>query len=81
MRTQMVRVSKSKLIIAKANRYNHISCMHMVKIRKYEHFTREKLKMLLDRIDKVELFSVERLAPVFLQQKDLTPNEGAQQPI
>jgi glycosyltransferase involved in cell wall biosynthesis/ubiquinone/menaquinone biosynthesis C-methylase UbiE len=56
---EMVRVSKLRLIIVEANRYNPISYIHMVKICKHEHFTLKKLKMLLNGIGKARLFSVE----------------------
>jgi ubiquinone/menaquinone biosynthesis C-methylase UbiE len=42
-------LAKKKVLIIEANRYNPISYIRMVKIAKHEHFSRKKLKNMIDR--------------------------------
>jgi ubiquinone/menaquinone biosynthesis C-methylase UbiE len=48
--SEMVRVSKKRIIVLECNRYNPIMYLNMVLLQNHQHFTQKRFKELLDSV-------------------------------
>jgi len=48
--SEMVRVSKKRVIVLECNRYNPIMYLNMVLIQNHQHFTQKRFKQILDSV-------------------------------